>query len=917
MRNLFSAEKMLKHWFKKKMTITTATVIGFLLTGAMAFSAEATDKIINANEVLDSGLIFNSGNQVVYVENNGKIEITDNSKLVKHNSAIYFQQENKDGKMKELVNNGEIIVKNSDADFVNGIKLLGNARVTNNNLINVESEKFGYGIYAIVTDKYTADMPVIENNGTIFVTAKSGGSALYINNKSNKEINIVNTGVLKAGGHDNTRVVDLTSGKFRFENSGTVAIDGDKGYYAIGGVLDTNIINKGIIAVPLKDGTIAIQNKNGTIENLGAIQITNKTAEELKKEGFDPSELIVGSSVNDKGLIADKNGIALDSDVDFIGDITAETINKNAPSVTIGDNATIVGGATTANIENIKVIGKVDVKNNDKTESVKLGIKALVLDGNGKLNVVKDSKLEISNSTVSKLQNGVTKDKEAIILGENSELALNKVIFNGGDITGATSSKITTSGDSSFNGTIKDVGTITVGEKSNLSLSTDSKYESTNGTKGNVVINGNVNLAVGAEKNKDGEYTQNFFNNSNGFINATGKGKITVDTQNIDGKKAVINLGDKNSFADTLTGKLAGNEVYEAGKIENGKLTLSYKDNIYGNSGLDAIHNQAYLVNSLFGSGEERKEQLDKIYSANIYSETVKASYNNIKLNEETILSLARTSEVGKWTAEGKAIYDKSEYDRDGITKDYSSEVESTGLMGALSYGLDETTTAGVAFSGVKQDVDTDGGSADADLFYLGVYGNKVYGNYDFTAGLGYQFGKYEADNTIANLSTSDKYDSKVISGYVQGRYTADLGDGLSVQPKAKLGYTYVDQDDAKDAYFGVSDAKVSTFDVEVGADLVKTVALEKGKMNLLAGVSYTRAMGDTDDKFDGRFYGAKASDKFDVLGAEIAENTVKFNVGAEVEHDNGLFYNGGMTYQFGSDDTKAYGVNIGAGYRF
>ena len=916
MRNLFSAEKMLKHWFKKKMTITTATVIGFLLTGAMAFSADVTDKvIINANETKTEGLIFNSGNQVVYVENNGKIEITEKAKL-QDSSAIRLQQDG-DGKMKELVNNGEIIVKNSDANFVNGIKLLGNSRVTNNNLINVESEKFGYGIYAIVTDKYTADMPVIENNGTISVTAKSGGSALYINNKSNKEINIVNTGVLKAGGHDNTRVVDLTNGKFRFENSGTVAIDGDKGYYAIGGVVDTEIINKGVIAVPLKDGTVAIQNKNGVVENLGAIQITNKTAEELKKEGFDPSKLIVGSSVNDKGLIADKNGIALDSDVDFIGDITAETINKNAPSVTIGDNTTIVGGTTTANIENIKVIGKVNVKNNDKTESVKLGTKALVLDGNGKLNVVKDSKLEISNSTVSKLQNGVTKDKEAIILGENSELALNKVIFNGGDITGATSSKITTSGDTSFNGTIKDVGTITVGEKSNLSLSTDSKYESTNGTKGNVEINGNINLAVGAEKNKDGEYTQNFFNNSNGFINATGNGTITVDTQNIDGKKAVINLGEKNSFVDTLTGKLAGNEVYEAGKIENGKLTLSYKDNIYGNSSLDAIHNQAYLVNSLFGSGEKRKEQLDKIYSANIYSETVKAAYNNAKLNEETILSLARTSEVGKWTAEGKAIYDKSEYDRDGITKGYSSEVESTGLMGALSYGLDETTTAGVAFSGVKQDVDTDGGSADADLFYLGVYGNKVYGNYDFTAGLGYQFGKYEADNTIANLSTSDKYDSKAISGYVQGRYTADLGDGLSVQPKAKLGYTYIDQDDAKDTYFGVSDAKVSTFDVEVGADLVKTVALEKGKMNLLAGVSYTRAMGDTDSKFDGRFYGAKASDKFDVLGAEIAENTVKFNVGAEVEHDNGLFYNGGMTYEFGSDDTKAYGVNVGVGYRF
>ena len=359
--------------------------------------------------------------------------------------------------------------------------------------------------------------------------------------------------------------------------------------------------------------------------------------------------------------------------------------------------------------------------------------------------------------------------------------------------------------------------------------------------------------------------------------------------------------------------------IKDGESLKDGKLELVYNTKLFGeNTVLSNINKEAYVVNDKFSDDPEiRKSQIDKIYSANIYSETVKAAYNNAKLNEETILSLARTSEVGKWTAEGKAIYDKSEYDRDGITKGYSSEVESTGLMGALSYGLDETTTAGVAFSGVKQDVDTDGGSADADLFYLGVYGNKVYGNYDFTAGLGYQFGKYEADNTIANLSTSDKYDSKAISGYVQGRYTADLGDGLSVQPKAKLGYTYIDQDDAKDAYFGVSDAKVSTFDVEVGADLVKTVALEKGKMNLLAGVSYTRAMGDTDSKFDGRFYGAKASDKFDVLGAEIAENTVKFNVGAEVEHDNGLFYNGGMTYEFGSDDTKAYGVNVGVGYRF
>ena len=109
-------------------------------------------------------------------------------------------------------------------------------------------------------------------------------------------------------------------------------------------------------------------------------------------------------------------------------------------------------------------------------------------------------------------------------------------------------------------------------------------------------------------------------------------------------------------------------------------------------------------------------------------------------MNEEAVESLARKSETGKWTAEGKALYSKNEYDRKGIVGDYSSEIESTGLMAAFGYGINETTTAGIAFSGVKQDVDTATGNADADLFYLGVYGNKVVGNYDFTAGLGYQF---------------------------------------------------------------------------------------------------------------------------------------------------------------------------------
>ena len=948
MKNLVSTEKMLKHWLKKRVTITTATVVGFLLMGTAAFGEEISstpepvenkvtfEKFEGEDKYYNTGVAYN-GNVVTYVENKGVIKITEQNKLAKGGGyhAIRLQEEG-NGPIKELVNNGDIIVKNETkpepgkATATNGVKLLGNARVENNKLISVEAISSGYGIFAQPTEKYISNgNPVIYNRGIVTVKSGFGGGALAVRNNNPKslaeEVVIINEGILKAGGNNGILVVDLQGKNIDFKNFGTVAIDGEKGNYAIYGRDRVNIINKGIIAVPLKEGTFAINVSGGSkAENLGVIQITNKTAEELKKENFNVSSIFTGTVV-DKGLVADKNGVSLDNKVDFVGETTTDEINKNKNSITVGDNTTIKGGEKSLEADVLKVIGEINIKNGEK-DKVVLATESLLLDGNGKLNVVDGSTLEISESVLTKVKNKIDKNRDAIILNKDSKLTLNNTFINGADITGVSSSKIITSGNTSFNGTIKEVGKISVADKGNLSLSADSKYEKIQNTnkadsKMAMTIDGNVNLAVGIEKNKDGEYTQNFFNNSNGLINATGKGSITIETENINGKKAVINLGENNTFAESLTSKFAGNSIYEikdANGLKDGKIEIAYKSGIFGNSILDAVNNQAYEVSSLFSQDTaERKAQMDKIYSSNIYSETVKAAYDIVKMNEEAVLSLARKSEVGKWTAEGKALYSKDEYNRKGTVGEYSSEIESTGLMAAFGYGLNETTTAGIAFSGVKQDVDTDGGSADADLFYLGVYGNKVYGNYDFTAGLGYQFGEYEADNTIANVHGSDKYDSKALSGYVQGRYTADLGDGLSLQPRVRLGYTYVEQDDARDSYFGVSDAEITTFDAEFGLDTVKSVQLEKSKVDVKFGVSYVRTMGDTDDEFTGRFYGTTASEGFDVLGAELAENVVKFNLGAEVTNENGFFYNGGLTYEFGSDDTDAYGVNVGVGYRF
>ena len=606
-------------------------------------------------------------------------------------------------------------------------------------------------------------------------------------------------------------------------------------------------------------------------------------------------------------MIVDVNGDALLLDEENIasGTLTTEDINKANPdgdrNVTLSSAEITTDG--TINLETVNVAGNVEANANITFDKTKLNF-----DNAGNIEIADGKTLTVSNTIV----NG-SEEADIKFEGEQSKLVISNTTIDQGVIGEDTKKGIVDfkGTNNRFNGTIK-AKAINIREGNAVAFG-----EGAVGA-GTITLDGDATIAVGKE-NTNGVYTQNFFHNSNGDIKVQGKGNIIIGTENFTGEKVTVDFGTDNEFSSDLTNKLNTTTIYmikEGEDLTDGQLELVYNDKLYEDTPeLNDINSAAKVVNQKFSNDPAvRKIEIDKHYSSNIYSETVRAAYDNVKMNEEAVESLAGKSQVGKWTAEGKALYSKNEYDRKGIVKDYSSEVESTGLMAAFGYGVNETTTAGVAFSGVKQDVDTDNGSADADLFYLGVYGNKVVGNYDLTAGLGYQFGEYDTDNNILG-TTGDKYDTQALSGYVQGRYTADLGDGLSVQPKVKLGYTYIDQDNAKDSYFGVSDAEISTFDAEVGFDVVKSVQFEKSQADVKFGLSYTKAMGDTDKKFKGSFKGGAES--FDVLGAELTENTIKFNLGAEVTNENGFFYNGGFTYEFGSNDTEVYGVNVGAGYKF
>lgn len=741
---------------------------------------------------------------------------------------------------------------------------------------------------------YKGSLEKIAGFDSIDISDKTELTIAELKNKENKVIeNGVTAGI----------EVGTTGKESSLTNNGTIIFTDNKGGSTLMTVGEKGtVLNTGIIVVDAGDKVAKVE-KGGDVKNTGKIQING----EVEKD-FVIADLFAGDYTN-LGMIVDENdnAILLDEEKIVSGNATAQEIMD-----TLKEERIVLG-----NIELGAEQGK-EAKIDSKTLNV-VGTVTNAVDfeiANGELNFDNKGHIEIKDKemTLSNVQVNGSEDTDIKFTSADSKLVLNNTTVAKGGIGENTTNGVVefTGTENSFNGKIA-AKEINIGEKNAVAFGEDAV-----GT-GTITLNGDAKIAVGKE-NTNGVYTQNFFHNSNGNLEVQGTGNIVIGTKNFEGEKVTVDFGN-NEFAETLINKLDTTSVYmikDGEDLKDGKLDLVYNTKLYeDNSVLNNINNAAHVVNDKFSDDPEvRKVEIDKHYSSNIYSETVKAAYDNVKMNEEAVESLARKSETGKWTAEGKALYSKNEYDRKGIVGDYSSEVESTGLMAAFGYGVNETTTAGIAFSGVKQDVDTATGSADADLFYLGLYGNKVVGNYDFTAGLGYQFGEYDADNNIL-AGTGDKYDSQTVSGYVQGRYTADLGDGLSVQPKVKLGYTYVKQDDAKDSYFGVEDAEISTFDAEAGFDVVKSVQLEKSKVDVKFGASYIRTMGDTDEEFTGRFYGAKASEGFNVLGAELAENVVKFNLGAEVTNENGFFYNGGLTYEFGSNNTEAYGVNVGVGYKF
>ena len=809
------------------------------------------------------------------------------------------------GNTGSVTNNGLISVTAKDGVKAIGMALHENTKGYNTKEIIVDA-KDGIGVSVTSGDdgKYGTEV-TFENTGKISMI-KDGSIGLLVENTAE-------AGVAKAT-NDSTGVIEVNG-----NNSIAVKVSGASAEFTNTGTLVLGAEGTGKKAIVTLDGGVATSTGTIKVEGNELDGVTNK------EDAFD--RLFDGENIAHTGLIVDKDGKAmLFGEEAITGDIKGEILADIADEEVVLGNARIVTDGAVVEKPSVNIIGEVEVvKGNDPT--VVIDADSVNLDKEGKIVVKEETELVLVEGSLNKEGTG-----EAIEIVDGT-LALVNMDVNG-NIKGTTDqATVTVDGVNNLNGNYEGLTFDFSNPVAFMALTNPTKTQIVSFNDPTKTLNdnkfifgGNTAAQVQLATDKDGNtaLTKGTGNVFTGTSSAdTNNGDLLVKTGSLSGNTAKVNLGD-NTF--TNVGVVSDSTIYTidtvlnegTGDNKDTVVELTYNQDLYKdtNTTINNMNKEAAYVNGYFSQDiATREKQLDNLYANNIYSETARAAYDMMKLNEESVLSLNADTKVGEWVAAGKALYNKTEYDRTGTVGEYTSETETSGLMAGLEYGVNETTSLGVALSGAYQDIDTDNGEADGKLFYLGVYGKKEIGKLKLTAGLGYQYGDYDADNKVASIASSESYDVNAYSAYVEGRYGIDLGDNVTFEPKLKLGYTYVDQDNVSDDYFRLSDSELSTFDAEVGADLVKSIALKSGKLDVRFGASYVRAFGDTDDKFTGSFAGSTGS--FDVLGAELSEDTAKFDLGVEVSKDSGVFYNLGGTLRVGSDNTRNYGVKLGAGYKF
>lgn len=383
------------------------------------------------------------------------------------------------------------------------------------------------------------------------------------------------------------------------------------------------------------------------------------------------------------------------------------------------------------------------------------------------------------------------------------------------------------------------------------------------------------------------------------FDSVGSKDKLLLDVDTV-GEKAVV----KFNYTGTVTDKLANGSV-KAEELFNG---ISLGDNgetpklITTSDGLWAsasVH-------------EKKGDEITSTYSGPsglITSTTDLALMNGLVWRSQLTnlsdrMGTLRTmpQAAGAW-----ARYNNGRLDGRGLEYDYST----------IEVGFDAPVSSnflvGVSFDYTIGDTDLNAGSADNDVYTLGLYGT-YYGDNGGFVDLMAKIGRIDNEYTVSNTAGLEKGDYMMTGAIVgiEAGHRFDLAHNMFVEPQVQLSYSWLRATDYA--------TNIRSVDFETIESLVARVGVMGGmKFAENRGAAYLKASYNHDflGNVDAAMYAVNGSGNSAKISDELDDNWVEVSLGVSYSVTDTLNTFLDVGTGFGGDIDQKWRINFGARYAF
>lgn len=396
-----------------------------------------------------------------------------------------------------------------------------------------------------------------------------------------------------------------------------------------------------------------------------------------------------------------------------------------------------------------------------------------------------------------------------------------------------------------------------------------------------------------------------------GLIETVGNGSLTFEFDSVGSKeKPLLDVDTggqddavKFNYTGTVSDKLASGSV-KAEELFNG---ISLDNN--------ATPERITTSDGLWGGASVHEKKGDKITSTYSGPSSLITSTTDLALmnglvwrsqltNLSDRMGTLRTmpQAAGAW-----ARYNNGRLDGRGLEYDYST----------IEVGFDAPVSSnflvGVSFDYTIGDTDLNAGSADNDVYTLGLYGT-YYGDNGGFVDLMAKIGRIDNEYNVANSAGSEKGDYMMTGAIVgvEAGHRFDLAYNMFVEPQVQLSYSWLRATDYA--------TNIRSVDFETIESLVARVGVMGGmKFAENRGAAYLKASYNHDflGNVDATMHAVNGSNNSAKISDELDDNWAEVSLGVSYSVTDTLNTFLDVGTGFGGDIDQKWRINFGARYAF